>query len=87
MCNFVQIMIILFQEIVANPYITDDFIKWIKRIRGLQRAHFYFLPCVTHQEASLQSLKTSLPNCMISFPELKEIGFGYGYKSEDSNEK
>uniref|UniRef100_A0A915PLH7 tRNA (guanine(37)-N1)-methyltransferase n=1 Tax=Setaria digitata TaxID=48799 RepID=A0A915PLH7_9BILA len=72
-------------EIVANPYISDDFIKGIKRMRGLQRAHFYFLPCVVRQEGCLQSLKTSLPCCKVTFPELKEVGYGYDCIMEKSN--
>ncbi|VDN42955.1 unnamed protein product [Gongylonema pulchrum] len=73
-------------EIVANPYVSDNFVKWITRIRGLQRAHFYFLPCVTHQKAFLETMKNSLPNCLISFPELQKVGFGYD-SSENSNKK
>uniref|UniRef100_A0AAF5Q075 ATP synthase subunit s, mitochondrial n=2 Tax=Wuchereria bancrofti TaxID=6293 RepID=A0AAF5Q075_WUCBA len=72
-------------EIVANPYISDHFMKGIKRIRGLQRAHFYFLPCVAQQADALQSLKASLPCCRVSFPEIKEVGYGYGYNVDDSN--
>ncbi|VDK76221.1 unnamed protein product [Litomosoides sigmodontis] len=72
-------------EIVSNPYVSDNFIKWIKRIRGLQRAHFYFLPCVTKEASALQSLKTSLPGCRISFPEVKEVGYGYGCAVKDEN--
>ncbi|VIO90673.1 Met-10 like-protein [Brugia malayi] len=71
-------------EIAANPYISDYFMKGIKRIRGLQRAHFYFLPCVAQQTDALQSLKASLPCCRVSFPEIKEVGYGYGYNAEDS---
>lgn len=52
-------------------------------MRGLQRAHFYFLPCVAQQANAVQSLKASLPYCRISFPELKHVG--YGYNIEDSN--
>lgn len=72
-------------EIAANPYISDYFMKGIKRIRGLQRAHFYFLPCVAQQTDALQSLKASLPCCRVSFPEIKEVGYGYGYNAEDNN--
>ncbi|CAG9531759.1 unnamed protein product [Cercopithifilaria johnstoni] len=72
-------------EIVANPYISDNFIKEIKRIRGLQRAHFYFLPSVAKRTNAVQSLKLSLPFCRVSFPELKEVGYGYGCTVEDKN--
>ncbi|MCP9260332.1 hypothetical protein DINM_003695 [Dirofilaria immitis] len=72
-------------EIVANPYISDNFIKGIKRIRGLERAHFYFLPCVSYQAIALQSLKSSLPSCRTSFPEIKEVGYGYDHTVKDSN--
>uniref|UniRef100_A0A0R3S0Y7 ATP synthase subunit s, mitochondrial n=1 Tax=Elaeophora elaphi TaxID=1147741 RepID=A0A0R3S0Y7_9BILA len=72
-------------EIVANPYISDNFIKGINRIRGLQRAHFYFLPCVAEQANAVRSLKASLPCCRVSFPELKEVGYGYGCTIEESN--
>ncbi|VDM97420.1 unnamed protein product [Thelazia callipaeda] len=73
-------------EIVANPYVSDDFVKGIKRIRGLKRAHFYFLPNVADQKFILQTLKVSLPNCRSSFPEISNIGYGYEC-SEEENEK
>ncbi|MFH4983434.1 hypothetical protein AB6A40_010143, partial [Gnathostoma spinigerum] len=64
-------------EIVLNPAVTDGMVFWISHLKALRRAHFYFLPYVSHRAAVLRQLKLALPKCHITFPEVDRIGLGY----------
>ncbi|CAI5452427.1 unnamed protein product [Caenorhabditis angaria] len=64
-------------EIVLNPCMTDGAVYWLQKMKALKRAHFYFLPYVSHRQGFIRQLKISLPKCKITFPEVSEIGYGY----------
>ncbi|CAI4223305.1 unnamed protein product [Auanema sp. JU1783] len=67
-------------EIVLNPSITDGSVYWISRLKALRRAHFYFLPYISNRQAFVRQLKTSVPKCKVTFPEIGNIGYGYSDK-------
>ncbi|CAB3397254.1 unnamed protein product [Caenorhabditis bovis] len=64
-------------EIVLNPCVTDGAVYWLKKLKSLKRAHFYFLPYVSSRQAFIRQLKVALPKCKVTFPEVSNVGYGY----------